>query len=361
MSEMRPMRQEEIPEVAELYKCVDESDWRIPPAELPAWLERTLFGHPWVDPEIPPLVYVEDSGEIVGFIGSHVRRLRFDGQPIRLAAGGPLIAHPKVRSSGVGARLLRAFFKGPQDLTITDGASEEIRQIFELVGGQLMHPSSMVWARVFRPWSYTGNRAMHVNTQVRHRVKPWARRVLPLLDAPTTRASRYFRAPEHAGTTDELLTPELVLENLPLVTRSLRLTPDYDEPMLEWLFAELHHNRTWGTPQRRLVRSERGRVLGWYVYFALADEGCQLLQLAAQDRQEGAILDNLFAHAVAQGGAAVQGRVEGRIIAPLGHRGAVFRYSPRSLVYTTNTDLLGAIASGHALLTRLEGEWWMAT
>jgi GNAT superfamily N-acetyltransferase len=355
------MRREDIAQVAQLYRFVDKSDWRIPADELPKWLERTLFGHPWVDSEIPSLVYVDDSGEILGFVGSHVRRMRFDGQPIRMAAGGPLIAHPDVRNRGVGARLLRTFFTGAQDLTITDGASDEIRQIFELVGGQMMHPSSMVWARVFRPFSYVGNRALHANVHVRHRVKPWARRVLPALDVPANHASRYFQAPHGPSTTDELLTPQLLLENLALVTRSLRLAPDYDQPMLEWLFAELHHNRTWGTPHRRLVRSEAGRVLGWYVYYALPGEGCQVIQLAAHDRHEGAVLDNLFAHAFAHGGAAVQGRVEGRTLPGLARRGALFRFSPRSLIFANNTDLLGAVTSGHALLTRLEGEWWMAT
>ncbi len=360
MSEIRPMLQEEIPKVAELYKFVDKSDWRIPPQELPRWLDRTLFGHPWADPEIPSLVYVEDS-EILGFVGSHVRRMRFDGQPIRMAAAGPLIAHPDVRKHGVGARLQRSFFTGPQDLTITDGASDEIRQIFELVGGQMMHPSSMVWARVFRPFSYMGNRVLHSNVHLRERVKPLTGQLLRALDMPTSHAGRYFAAPVSADTTDELLTPELLLEHMPLITRSLRLAPDYDQQMLEWLFAELHHNRTWGTPHRRLVRNERGRVLGWYVYYALAGEGCQLLQLAAHDRHEGPVLDNLLAHAIAHGGAAVQGRVEGRLLPELAHRGALFRFSPRSLIFTRNSDLLGAVTSGHALLTRLEGEWWMAT
>ena len=160
MGEIRPMRREEVPQVADLYRFVDNSDWRIPPAELPTWLERTLFGYPWVDPEIPTLVYVEDSGEILGFIGSNVRRMRFDGQPIRMAAAGPLIAHPKVRNRGMGAMLWRRFLTGPQDLTITDGASDEMRQIVELIGGQMMHPSSIVWARVFGPWSYVGNRVL---------------------------------------------------------------------------------------------------------------------------------------------------------------------------------------------------------
>jgi hypothetical protein len=361
MSEIRAMRREEVDQVAELYRFIDKSDWRIPAEEVPRWFERTLFDHPWADPEIPSLVYVEDSGEIVGFIGSHVRRMRFDGEPVRLAAGGPLIAHTKVRNRGVGAMLWRRYMAGPQELTITDGASEQMRQIFELIGGQMMHPSSMIWVRVFRPWSYAGNRVMSANIFRRHKVKPWARRLLPPLDVPTTRLISRFHTPLPGATTDELLTPELVLEHMPALTRSLRLVPDYSMQWLQWVFAELHNNRTWGAPQRRLVRDADGRALGWYVYFLLPQESCQVLQIAAHDRHAGAVLDNLFAHAVAGGGAAVQGRVEAHILAPLAHREAMFRFSARSLVHSRHPDLLGAITSGHALLTRLEGEWWMAT
>lgn len=359
MSEIRPMRIEDIEEVSQLYRRVELTDWRIPPAEVPVWFRRTLFEHPWVDPEIPSLVYTGDSGEILGFIGSHMRRMRFDGEPVRMAVGGPLIAHPSV--PGAGAVLWRHYMNGPQELTITDGASDEMRQIIELIGGQMMHPSSMAWARVFRPWSFVGNRALHANVWVRHHVKPWARRALPALDEPTVRALKYFHTRRPPGTTEELLTPALVLEHLPLLTRSLRLVPDYDEAFLEWIFAELHQNRTWGEPQRRLVRDGRGRVLGWYVYFLAHNEGCQLIQLAAQPRHAGTVIDCLFAHAVASGGAAVQGRVEAHILAAVAQRGAMFRFSARSLVHSRNAELLGALTAGHALLSRLEGDWWMAT
>jgi hypothetical protein len=86
-----------------------------------------------------------------------------------------------------------------------------------------------------------------------------------------------------------------------------------------------------------------------------------VIQVAAQSRHAGTVLDSLFAHAVANGGAAVQGRVEAHVLAALAHRGAMFRYSARSLVHSRNPELLGALTSGHALLTRLEGDWWMAT
>ena len=357
MSEVRPLARDEIPQIAELYRFVENTDWRIPTQEVPTWFDRTLFSDPWADPEIPSLVHVEDSGEITGVIASHVRRMCFDDTTIRLAAGGPLVVHPKARNQAVGPRLWRQYLAGPQELTITDGASDEMRQIFELIGGRMMHPSSMAWARVFRPFSFMGSRLLHF----RPRAKAIGARVWPALDGLTERTVRYFATPDGRTMSTEPLTPKLLLEHLPVVTRSLRLFPAYDEPFLRWLFAELYHNRTWGTPMRRLVRDGNGRVLGWYVYFLLQGEGCQAVHVAARDRHAGDVLDALFADAVSHGGAGVQGRVEPRLLGALAHRGSLFRYSARSLVHSQDPELLAVLASPQALLTRLEGEWWMAT
>ncbi len=57
----------------------------------------------------------------------------------------------------------------------------------------------------------------------------------------------------------------------------------------------------------------------------------------------------------------MQGRVEAHILAAVAQRGAIFRFSARSLVHSRNAELLGALTAGHALLSRLEGDWWMAT
>ena len=302
-------------------------------------------------------MHVEDSGEITGFIASHVRRMRFDDRTIRLAAGGPLIVHPKARNRAVGPRLWRQYLAGPQELTITDGASDEMRQIFELIGGQMMHPSSMAWARVFRPFSFMGARLLHF----RPRAQALGARMWPTLDGITAKTVHYFNRPDGSSMTTEPLTPTLLLEHLPVVTRSLRLFPAYDEPFLDWLFAELHHNRTWGSPVRRLVRDGNARVLGWYVYFLLHGKGCQVVHVAARDRHAGDVLDALFADAIEHGGAGVQGRVEPRLLGALAHRGCLFRYSARSLVHSNDPELLAVLAAGQALLTRLEGDWWMAT
>lgn len=360
MAEIRPLRSDEIDQVAELYRFVDRSDWRIPPAEVAPWLRRTLLDHPWADPDIPTLVYV-DGGEIMGFIGSHVRRMCFDGRPMRTAAAGPLIAHPDVRSRGVGAQLWRHYLAGPQELTVTDGASDEMRAIFELIGGQMMHPSCLAWARVFRPWAFGGDRILHSTVMLRERVKPRARGAWRALDRVTRPRVPYFAPHGEPPTTREELTPALVLEHLPAMTRSVRLHPDYDERFLEWLFAELHHNRTWGEPVRRLVRDAGGRAIGWYVYFLDRGGPSQVVQVAARDHRVGAVLDDLFADADSRGATALVGRVEPRLLTGLAHRGAMYRYSPRALVHAQDDELLGVITSGRALLSRLDAEWWMAT
>jgi len=356
MSEVRPMATDEVAQIAQLYRVVDNSDWRIPPSELAGFFQRILVEDPWADPEIPTLVHVEDSGEITGFIASHVRRMKFDDTTIRLASGGPLIAHPKVRNRAVGPRLWKRYLAGPQELTIADGASDEMREIFELIGGQLLHPSSIAWVRVFRPFGFTGNRVL----RQRPRSKALGARMWPGLDTAAG-TIKYFRPPAGPDTTSEPLTPKLLLEHMPVVTRSLRLFPAYDEPYLNWLFAELHDNRTWGTPVGRFVRDDRARPLGWYVYYLLPGEGCQVVHVAAKDRHAGDVLDALFADAAQHGGAGLQGRVEPRLLPALAHRGCLFRYSSRSLVHSPHPELLAALAAGQALLTRLEGDWWMTT
>ena len=69
---------------------------------LVEFLQETLLASPWADPEIP--VTRRDRGsEIVGFIGSNVRRMRFDGVPIRMACSAHLLAHPTVRDQAIGA------------------------------------------------------------------------------------------------------------------------------------------------------------------------------------------------------------------------------------------------------------------
>jgi hypothetical protein len=357
VSLIRPLARADVPEVAKLYELVVRSGRPDPPPGLAAYFERTLLDQPWADPGIPSLVHTDAEGEIVAFQGSSVRRARFDGRPIRIACAGQLVAHPDARHHAVGALLVRAYLGGPQDLTITDGATDQMRRIWTLLGGEMAHLHCIAWTRVLRPWRFTAGRLVRARA---HRSR--SRRFLSttVLDAATTRLVKFLSPPSAPDTRAEPLTPSVLLEHLPLIADRLRLCVAYDQPYLEWLFGELAAVSTRGTLIAHLIREPGGeRALGWYIYYLLPGGTSQLLQVAAADRDIGQVIDHLLHHAWEGGAAAVKGRVEPRLLEPLARRRCLMSFAGEALVHSRDQEILGAIASGRSLLTRLDGEWWM--
>ena len=346
------MAKEDIPKVASLYEFVMRSGSRVPAPRLERYFERTFFDHPWVDPEIPSLVYETPNGDIAAFLGSHVRSLRFQEDRIRVGCSGQLVGDPHQRIKGAGALLLRRYLQGPQELSATDGATPEVRQMWEQLGGSTAFLTSLSWLRLFRPFRAAGNKL----------VPDWAPRLRPLwsaLDGLGAGTAGTLLRPPPPATQTEHLTPKLLMDHLPLVTRHLQVRPDYNEASLSWLFTEMERLETRGQLTRRLVRDLKGRVLGWYVAYMKPGSVGNVLQIAATPRDTAAVVDRLFHDAWHSGCAALKGRLEPLLFPAMHHRRCLIRHDAITLIHSPNTALLSAIYSGKGLLTRLEGEWWM--
>jgi hypothetical protein len=357
MAEIRPLERSDLPEVANLYEHVARSgSWEAPPG-LAGYFEDTFLDYPWADAEIPSLVYVDD-GRITGFLGSNVRRFTYDGAPVRLAVSGQLVTDPAVRSRAAGAFLLRRFLDGPQDLTITDTASDQARRIWEGLGGETLHIGSVGWARVFSPlrsvWDYK-------TRDGGGRMTPLLRPVFSAVDAAGSLvARRALKVSAPQGST-EPLTAEAMGENVGAVAKPYRLRPGYDDLQgTAWLLEQIARVESRGELIARLVRNADGRVQGWFVYYHRPGGIAQTLGVAAAANDVGDVLDALLADARERGAVAVQGRVEPHLLDRLAERRALFHksgYLP--LIHSARPELLHAIHSGRALLTRLAGEWWM--
>jgi len=72
------------------------------------------------------------------------------------------------------------------------------------------------------------------------------------------------------------------------------------------------------------------------------------------------VLDHLFYGAWRDGATAVSGRLEPRFFDELRARHCLFhgRGSP-VLVHSRQRELVDAVQRGNALVSRLDGEWWM--
>jgi hypothetical protein len=352
MTGIRPLEPGDLSEVASLYERVMRSGTRTPPRALEDFFRRTLLEQPWVDPEIPSLVYGDADGRLLGFLGSHPRRMRLGDRSIRAACSGQLVSDPDARKPGIGALLLRTYLHGPQELTFTDGATSPVSAIWERLGGRTAGLASLGWTAIFRPWQLAAELASR-----RRGERPGLERAASWLETTTGALTRRTLAPDRPRTSDHDLTPADLLEAIG--HRRPKLRPDYDEAFLPWLFDEMARVGERGKLRRRLVRDSDGDLVGWFVYYLRPGGISQVQQVGAIGDSEP-VLGHLLWDAAEQGAAALQGRLEPNLVAPLSEQRCLLRRSEWALVHSENDEPLAALGFGDALLTRMEGEWWMA-
>ncbi|WP_448205601.1 hypothetical protein [Azospirillum sp. sgz302134] len=354
MTTVRPFTHDDAPAVASLYERVMRSKTERPPPLLAPALVRYFLDHPWADPEIPALVCEDRQGRLQGFIGSTVRRLIFNGRPVRLGCSGPLLRAPEAAAGMAGALLLRAYLAGPQDLSITDGANADGAKLWVGLGGRVVDLPSLEWVKALRPAAHAVAAAFD-----RARLaplKPVARRLGSPLDALMVKR-RGGVAPDR--TFSEVLSVDALVEHAEEGMGWANLRPAYDRPFVSWLFSEMDALPSRGPLLRRLVRDGNGKVAGWYVAFLPPNGIADVLQVVARPRMGGTVLDDLFHHVKAHQGIAVIGRLEPALLAPLKERRAKIRHTFPALIHTRHHDILAAIALGEAVLTRMDGEWWL--
>jgi GNAT superfamily N-acetyltransferase len=359
LSGIRPLERSDIPRAA---SCISG---QASPTKFTAFLEEVFFDSPWADPEIPSLIYVED-GEIVGTLMLSTRNMRFEGEPIRAVVSAFFWAHPRARSRGVGIRLLRELLEGPQDLTLTDGASDDVRRMWVMLGGRTSHLNGLSFIRLLDPWRFGADWITRSrDSRSLHHVLMGASTPL---DNITRRFGWFAPYPCPPGTEVEPLLPTAMIDNLGTVASRVRLRSDFGEEYLEWLFARLRSldgfEPFWlqgrrGAPWAELVL-EKERPIGWYVCQLHPGEPCRVLQFAATDRGALTVFRHLARGAARRGATAVVGRLEASLVPALFREGRIVQYrqTSRMLVHAKEARIVDAVLAGDALLSRLDGEWW---
>lgn len=355
MSRIRPIEPDDLPAVADLYELVIRSGRPQAAPELVRYLRRLTFDQPGADPELPSLVYDDPDEGIVGFIAAYPRHLVDGDQPLRMVCSGQLVAHPDARSRGVGALLMRKLLAGPQDVTVTDGATGEVRTMWERLGGMTNTAASIGWAHVVTPARY---RADAVARRL-HRSRAPAPGMWRAVDGVVRRVRSRDVADDGdaAPGSTRPLTVAAVLDELPRLARAFPLRPAYDAELLTWLFHEMDQVRSRGPLVRRAVHDASGRCIGWYVAYLPSGDVAQVVQVAGDD--VAPVLDELLRDAADAGATAVEGRVDPYLYPALRARGCRFRPTTWSLVHARDPAVVASIMGGRALLTRLDGEWWM--
>lgn len=359
---VRPLAEQDISQVADLYWTVlRERKGPTPPA-VQSFLKELYFTNPWMDSTLPSLVY-DEKGKIAGFLGVVPRKMSFKGEPVRIAYGGNFVVHPEFRTTLAGLHLLRTYMGGGQDLSQTDSANDTSRALLERLGFTTILPFSVHWVRLLRPARcLTYAVARLAESSVTAALEFASKPLCGVADKVAAKlSSSPFRQAE-----SRLQSSELEVETLLSCAEELRgsysLFPQYDAGSLTWLLSFMERMKGHGENLRkRVLRDGAGKIAGWYIYYLTPGGFADVAQIGGNRKQMKDILDHLFHDAWSLGALALHGTVDRRMMDIFSDKNCFFTCRGGwTLSHSRKPGFLDLLNSGDAFLSRLDGEWCLA-
>lgn len=306
------------------------------------------------------MIYEDDRGRPVGFLGVIPRPMWLGAERIRAAIATQLMVAPESRGLA-GRWLARAFFLGPQELSLSDTANDAARRLWESVGGTVAQVHSLGWMRVLRPGRLAASQ-LAPRGLLRRAAVLAARPVLLAGDALATRFSALAPAPAEPDGMAEPITAAGVAAHAANVLGGYAIRPDYDQRgALGWLLDMAAEKRQFGPLEGALVRAPDGTVAGWFLYYGRRDGVAEVLQIAARRPARQLVLAHLLRHTWRAGATAVAGRLEPYLLRELAaQRCALKLDGPWLLYHSPRPEIMHAVECGDAFLSRLDGEWWLS-
>jgi hypothetical protein len=356
--QVRAMRREDIPAIVSLRQQVFRRTERSSPRELAAYLEQIFFNSPaGASPARESLVYQDRAGRLSGFLGVIPRRMYLGTRALHVRIGTQLMVAPEAPGL-VGRRLTRALCDGAQDLVLADTANDAARRIWESVGGHVAVAHSFSWYRPLRPLRFASSRAAR---SLPARVLGVAGRpLLMLADAVLTARASARPAPDASDLVDEID----IDRDLPLMQAILgqwELRPAYAPESFRWTLEQVSRKRGCGPVHGRMIRDNDARPVGWFIYCGARGAVGQVVQIGARKHDYPRVIARLLADAHSRGVLAMTGRLEPAAAPALTAAGATFLHEgPWVLAHAREQEIISAIESARAFVSRLDGEWWLS-
>lgn len=323
---------------------------------LRAYFQEIFFDNPWYNKEFPSLVYEDQTGDIVGFLGVLPRRMEFKGETIIVAVASSYMVDRESRGLP-GVQLMRRFLQGSQDVSLADVANDAARGVWERLGGRTALLYSLDWVRVLSPCRYFQTHFSDGIAQraVRVALRPFCSLTDKLLVRIASSPFSIGRDPSRASDLDV----ETMINGFKDIVPTDALRPRYDSDDVTWLLQQLCKKMTDESLCKIVLQNDQGAVIGWYIYFKNKRGIGQVVQVVAQPNAFTHVLRDLCARAAREGMIGITGRVDPRFLRNFSEAECIIKPAPAwMLVHSREPRLLEQFQSGTAFVSRLEGEWW---
>ncbi len=357
VSGIRACQSSDIPAVAVLFQKTFLNPRKRNPVDLGNYLNEIFLRHPWYDPEIPSWVYLDEEGRVSGFIGVMSMRMTYKGESVRAGIAGSLMVEDPARNPLVGARLVRRFLSGPQDISLSESANALSTKMWEQMGVRPIIGYSLDWLRILHPAGF--------GAAVLKRAFRPAFILRPLASAIDKVGERISQNPFRLDVSDrkkfydrEISDNELI-ENILLFAKRHSLKPEWDTEILKWLLKHSQQKRQFGALHKRAVYlKSNDQPIGLYIYYGQPGDIARVLQVMALPNLADRVIESLLTHASKGGCVAVRGRVFPDITEAVARQKSVLLNHSSMIAHSKRPDIQAAINSGDVLMTGLAGEAW---
>lgn len=359
---VRPLQVADIPAVAALFQRTFRDGRKPPPAALETYLRQLYLDGPVCDPEVASLVHVAGEGGISGFVGVNLLPMRHGSRRLRAAICGSLMVDPRANDPMAGARLLRAFLAGPQDISFSETANALSAQMWTKLRGVALPQYSLDWLRVIRPSGFVLDLASR-RIEAARRLGPLARGLdRHLRGRMQENELRWSGVPEAWSSKAGLKVADIdgagfaaLLEPL---TRQFSLRPDWNEEQLAYLVAEAARKPDYGEAAFASVSSAGGAPVGAFLYHVQPGRIARVLQILALPGQAGPVIDCLIGHAAQRGASGLRGRTQPALLAAMLGRRIAFTQPAATVVHARDPELVDLFVTAQGFFNGLAGEHW---
>ncbi len=361
MSVIRPLEPDDLPSLAGIFQRTFGKVGGASNPKLVAYLRGHYLEAPGRDPEIAPLVHVGDDGTITGFIGVTSAPMLFGDRPIRAAVCGALMVDDPAGDPMAGARLLRAFVEGPQDLSLSETANETSVALWTRLKGVVLPTYSMDWVRIFRPAGFLLDRARS-RLPILGAAMPATGLVDRLLARRGGDGPRWSRLPVLPAALAAVEVAEIdavgFAEAFTTLTAPMPLRPAYGADQLAHVIGEAIAQTRHGPGAFRAIRTRGGKRIGAFLFHMRPGSVAHVMQILAAPGQTGAVIDRMFAHLAEIGAVGAMGRSQPGLIEAMIGRRCAFLPFVTSVAHARDPALIAAFGRGEAVFNGLVGETW---
>lgn len=292
------------------------------------------------------------EGSIEGFLSVKLVDFMFRGRPVTGAIFSDFMVNEKARTALIPMRMLQKSLHGPQDFSYSDDAVHASCLLWCKLGGEIAYPYSNYYTFPLRPITFSvqmagKNRFTPKIKRASSRITLGVDKVLEKLGFP------YFRNNGITGIEFRSLTSDRLYKGLSPMMSKFELYPAITPQSIENFLSALANDKQFGTLEAVSVLDDYGQQTGWFIYYVDSLGRCNVVHAESLPGKENHLFSALKSDVHQKGGVNFSGRLSPSQMGTSFSEKTFGRPGGKwALVHSKNRELLQAVQSGRAFLTR---------